>query len=480
MSESNSERVFASYQEKWHGFDIYYSEDLKGTCLRYSCRVKYEGDHAFDLDGSVDVVTLSTSRPATLRKKDAIRELSVSRARAIIDLRSFSRGETLERSLDGPRTSDNPEIPDDELRRTLLEGFYVIWRALPRSYNTAEGGVDIDGLCMELNVSHNQYFSAIQYLLGKGCLQRLLPSRDDYSQLLITQGGIDRYESFRARTPTRDARIFVNYREKDTLADLEALGFRLKTDFGEDAVFIARGSIDLGAHSEDRIDLALDWCNAMLVLIGPKWLTIEDQDGRRRLDDPTDLLRREIEKALKRGILIIPVLVGGAHMPREKDLPNSLKELRNRQGRHIHEGHWERDTEELIENLEKALGLDRALLNEIVREEHGALFYIHSEGDRHLIRPDDDKTARFLRGPRGEISVSTEDLEPYPLGDPMESVLRCELLYVDPGPHIYALLNGKTYYVGRNDLDYWGRNSPEEWRHVTEQEFHSYPVGRGP
>ena len=66
----------------------------------------------------------------------------------------------------------------------------------------------------------------------------------------------------------------------------------------------------------------------MLALIGRRWLTITDEDGRRRLDNPSDFVRLEIEAAITRNVRIIPILVDGARMPRADDLhrawPDSL------------------------------------------------------------------------------------------------------------------------------------------------------------
>jgi hypothetical protein len=469
------------HHETWHGFDIWYWEDDSNLpCLGYGCRVREEEAHAFDLRGTVDAVALATREPGKIAAKDRIRELVLARARAIIDLRSFGPAETLARPLDDVKTSDNRGVPAGKLRRQLLRVFYILWQSFPTSYDGREAVVDSTGLCMELGISRRQYSSAMEYLLGKGWLQRSVGGRQEYSHAFITQQGIDAYESSEAATTGAQAAIFINYRHEDTLADLETLGFRLRTHFGQDAVFIARDCIELGTDSEKRIERAARLCQVMVVLIGPKWLTMLGEDGRRRLDDPRDLLRREIEMALQRGIPVIPVLVRGAHVPREDDLPNSLKELGKRQGKHIRESDWERDTAELIQGIEGALGLAPQLVGQVVRDEHGAVFYIDNERERHLIGPDDHKTARFLRSPRGEIPVSSQQLELYPVGDAMHSVLDCELLYVEPGPHIYALLNGKTYYVGMNDLNYWGRNDPRQWRRITEEEFQRYPVGRRP
>src|SRR5262249_37162883 len=52
------------------------------------------------------------------------------------------------------------------------------------------------------------------------------------------------------------------------------------------------------------------------------------QDGSRRLDNPNDFVRLEIETALKRPrIRIIPVLVNNAAMPGGNELPSSIKAL---------------------------------------------------------------------------------------------------------------------------------------------------------
>jgi hypothetical protein len=78
------------------------------------------------------------------------------------------------------------------------------------------------------------------------------------------------------------------------------------------------------------IDEAIRRASVFIALIGPQWLTAKGQRGRRRLDSPTDLVRREIETALMLKVPVIPVLVDEARMPSRDQLPRSIADLANR------------------------------------------------------------------------------------------------------------------------------------------------------
>jgi len=55
---------------------------------------------------------------------------------------------------------------------------------------------------------------------------------------------------------------------------------------------------------------------------------IKDSSGKRRLDDPNDFVRLEVEAGLKRSDkIVIPVLVENAPMPGADTLPESLREI---------------------------------------------------------------------------------------------------------------------------------------------------------
>ena len=96
-------------------------------------------------------------------------------------------------------------------------------------------------------------------------------------------------------------------------------------------------------------------CDVLLALIGAEWLTITDEHGRRRLDDPDDFVRLEIEAALTREVRVIPILVDGARMPRADELPDSLAKLVRRQALELSPGRFDSDTSRLFRVLDRTL-----------------------------------------------------------------------------------------------------------------------------
>jgi hypothetical protein len=123
-------------------------------------------------------------------------------------------------------------------------------------------------------------------------------------------------------------RIFLSYRRSDTGGHAHALAQDLEKHYpGE--IFRDTGAIEDGDRWDHVIVQALSECLVMLAVIGPDWLAARDPDsGQRRIDIEDDWVRREIETAFARDILVIPVLVGGASRLAEKHrLPKSLQPL---------------------------------------------------------------------------------------------------------------------------------------------------------
>src|SRR6187399_353236 len=121
--------------------------------------------------------------------------------------------------------------------------------------------------------------------------------------------------------------IFVSYRREDSSDVTGRIFDYLKTAFGEKHLFKDVDSIQLGTDFRDAIKQGVNQCHVLLAIIGDEWLKATDKTGARRLDDPDDFVRLEITAALDRNIPVIPVLVEGATVPKQADLPPPLQRL---------------------------------------------------------------------------------------------------------------------------------------------------------
>lgn len=149
-------------------------------------------------------------------------------------------------------------------------------------------------------------------------------------------------------------RVFLNYRRDDSEGYVGRLYDHLTQRF-PGRIFRDVTGLRPGEDFVNALDREGVSCQVLLAIIGKRWLSCMDAGGRRRLDDPDDILRREIIHALQRNVLVIPVLVGGATVPAIDDLPPELKPLGRRQALPISELDFERDLERLIEVLAQEL-----------------------------------------------------------------------------------------------------------------------------
>jgi TIR domain len=150
-------------------------------------------------------------------------------------------------------------------------------------------------------------------------------------------------------------RIFISYRRAETAYPSGWLFDRLAARFDEGEVFKDVDSIELGDDFIDVITAAVASCDVLLALIGDRWLTLTDEHGRRRIDDPKDFVRLEIEAALTRNVRVIPVLVDGAKMPSAAELPPTLAALSRRQALELSPSRFDSDLGRLLKVLEKTL-----------------------------------------------------------------------------------------------------------------------------
>jgi formylglycine-generating enzyme required for sulfatase activity len=156
-------------------------------------------------------------------------------------------------------------------------------------------------------------------------------------------------------------KIFISYRREDSEHITGRICDHLEARFGHENVFLDVNAIPFGVDFREHLDRAVGQCGVLLAVIGEQWLDVRHREGakqgRRRLDDPADFVRIEIESALARGIPVVPVLVGRADMPGEEELPQGLlRKLAYRQAAEVRSGRDFRDhVDRLIRGIELLL-----------------------------------------------------------------------------------------------------------------------------
>jgi TIR domain len=146
-------------------------------------------------------------------------------------------------------------------------------------------------------------------------------------------------------------KLFISYRRDDAAGHAGRVHDRLQREFGRDLLFMDVDSIPLGTNFVKVLGEEVAKCDALLAIIGPGWLDARDEKGSRRLENPDDFVRIEIGTALKRGIRVIPVLLGGTRIPKADQLPDDLKELALRNGLDVRHASFPGDMERLIRGL---------------------------------------------------------------------------------------------------------------------------------
>lgn len=153
------------------------------------------------------------------------------------------------------------------------------------------------------------------------------------------------------------ASVFLNYRRQDSSGYAGRIFDRLVAKFGKEQIFRDIDRIEPGLDFTEVIDQSLKSCVAVLVLIGPKWLELKNENGEPRLHEPVDYVRFEIEQALERGVRVIPVLVPGMRdIPSAGQLPESIAQLSKLHAFRLTEESWDAELNKLNELLIK-LGL---------------------------------------------------------------------------------------------------------------------------
>ena len=162
---------------------------------------------------------------------------------------------------------------------------------------------------------------------------------------------------------TGSSTVFISYRREDSAGHAGRLFDRLASKLGRDHVFRDVDNIRPGENFTEAIRRKIEASDVLFVVIGPRWLTAAGPHGQRRLEDPTDLVRLEIEMGFERKMRVIPVLLPGAAMPTANELPDTLASLARLNAYEIRETHFDQDVRQLIAEVKFSSRLNPYLLS---------------------------------------------------------------------------------------------------------------------
>ena len=131
--------------------------------------------------------------------------------------------------------------------------------------------------------------------------------------------------------PRSMAKIFISYRREDSAYATGVIRDQLVGNLAGCEVFFDVDSIPFGVDFRQHLENSVGACDFLVAVIGKTWLTVVDAQGQRRLDNPNDAVRVEVETALARNIPLIPVFLDSP-VPTPEQLPDSLRDLVGRNG----------------------------------------------------------------------------------------------------------------------------------------------------
>jgi hypothetical protein len=153
----------------------------------------------------------------------------------------------------------------------------------------------------------------------------------------------------------RPAVVFLSYRRGDTQWAARGIYERLVDRYGRKNVFRDLDAIPPGARFRDYVEKKISESDIVILLIGKAWASYADEAGRRRLEQPRDPVRLEVETALRLGLPIIPVRVEGAPMPTEGDLVPSIVDLLEFNAAEVSDSRWDYDVDRLLSAINETV-----------------------------------------------------------------------------------------------------------------------------
>lgn len=202
-------------------------------------------------------------------------------------------------------------------------------------------------------------FSVTMALTHSGCPPLSLANVLAEVGLRLAYNGVYLFFLLRAGRGRPGApRVFISYRHHDAQFAAEAIREQLVRNLGHGRVFIDHADLSIGEDFANKLLDEAGSTDALLVLITPPWSRLLDQDGRRRLDDPSDFVVREVAAGLAGGALVVPLLLEGAKMPAPDQLPTPIRALAGLHGVALKSSQLQDDVRSLSRKLRSRLPPD--------------------------------------------------------------------------------------------------------------------------
>jgi Cu/Ag efflux protein CusF len=150
-------------------------------------------------------------------------------------------------------------------------------------------------------------------------------------------------------------KIFISYRRDDAAFDAGRVRDALAAKFGESSIFMDIDNLHAGQRFDEELAKALAACHMLLAIIGSRWMDLLKD---KRASGERDYVHEEIAQALRRRIVVIPVLVGREGqmppLPRAEELWHDIRDLVLHQKQDVAHEHFGRDMAELIDAIRKS------------------------------------------------------------------------------------------------------------------------------
>jgi hypothetical protein len=150
-------------------------------------------------------------------------------------------------------------------------------------------------------------------------------------------------------------KIFLNYRRQDSAGHVGRVSDWLNRFFDPWTIFLDVDGLLASQKFDAKIEAALKSTTVFVAIIGPNW--VRAFEGR---DSGTDFVQREIKYALQiKGVLVIPVLVGGAKMPDKTQVPEPVHGLIDLHAIEIHDNDFQGGIARIVQQIEQLSSLRR-------------------------------------------------------------------------------------------------------------------------